>query len=346
MISLKWEKRRVVYTLVALELLMIVVVSFWLVNKIKTRLNVFSPISAESIEFTPTDELKHFYEPKPGRVDRLQPSWLNEAPVVTINQDTLNERYDYELVKSSSTYRIVTLGDSWVYGQFVSTTDNFSEQLEDLLNETLTCTEISNFEVINLGVGSYDIAYAAERFNRRGLKYDPDLVVWLLMVNDFDEINEFIRPRVDAYKEKLQAVKHKLTYDEDKGTFGIFVDSNDPILAIAWYMARNDMSKYMKPSEIAEYSLAQLLKVPEIFSGSLLFYTLENIYGQNEIGQSVINAGVSQTPASKWYKSEITFNKETDQLQDQHPNHSGHQKIANDLLDYILQNEYIDCQQG
>lgn len=74
---------------------------------------------------------------------------------------------------------------------FVNTNENFSEKIEHHLNSKYKCGVINNFEVINLGVGGYDAEYVIERFIRRGIKYNPDLVIWLLNNWNLEKINEF-----------------------------------------------------------------------------------------------------------------------------------------------------------
>ena len=144
------------------------------------------------------ENLKHFYEPNPNTIISDQPEWLKEKVTNIINSDSLNERYEYEINKPDSTYRIITLGDSFTYGLYVNTEENFSEILEDKLNLKLKCKDIPKFEVINLGVAGYDLSYAIERFRKRGNKYNPDLVIWLINFWNFEIINEL---QIPLYKE-------------------------------------------------------------------------------------------------------------------------------------------------
>ena len=114
--------------------------------------------------------------------------------VYNINSDTFNERFDYEINKDDKTFRIITLGDSFTFGYIVDTKNNWTELLEDKLNQ-LHCANFDKIEVINLGVVGYDIQYSVERFKLRGKKYNPDLVLWLLKGDDFQEIKEIVQPK-------------------------------------------------------------------------------------------------------------------------------------------------------
>ncbi len=123
-------------------------------------------------------ELEYYWELAPNRLVSDKAEWLPEAVTYTYNSDGLNDRFNYEVEKSPNTFRIITLGDSFTAGVFVNTKDSWPEQLEEMLNNGKKC-QISNFEVINLGVSGYDIRYIVKRFKKFGLKYDPDMVIWL-----------------------------------------------------------------------------------------------------------------------------------------------------------------------
>jgi lysophospholipase L1-like esterase len=108
----------------------------------------------------------------------------------TINKDTLNERYDYSVKKQPGVFRIMTIGDSFTYGLYTNTDRNWTELLEDKLNADLRCQKSRKVEVINLAVNGYDITYTVERFLKRGIKYNPDLVIW--PIRSFKKLNEEI----------------------------------------------------------------------------------------------------------------------------------------------------------
>ena len=76
----------------------------------------------------------------------------------------------------------MTLGDSFTFGVYVNTEDNWTELLEDKLNSIKNiCPNTDHFEVINLGVGGYDIEYAAKRYINRGKVYNPNIILLLLV---------------------------------------------------------------------------------------------------------------------------------------------------------------------
>lgn len=95
--------------------------------------------------------------------------------------------YDFErnLAKSSNTYRIVVIGDSFVEAVQVPLARTFHKLLETSLNSSLGSGVDRKIEVIALGNSG-----AGQRKNRdvlvnSGLSYNPDMVLVTLYANDF-----------------------------------------------------------------------------------------------------------------------------------------------------------------
>ena len=81
-----------------------------------------------------------------------------------------------EIKKRKNTYRILLLGDSIIQEGF------FAEYLEKLLDDLYPQW---NFEVWNAGVGGYQINQYAVYLKHKGIKYNPDIVIVNLGLNDF-----------------------------------------------------------------------------------------------------------------------------------------------------------------
>ncbi len=140
------------------------------------------------------DVLKHF---KSGREIILQPS--------------SNADIKYELVPSSKGYawgakveinahgyrgqistpgrfagfRIIAIGDSITFGNMLPVKSTYSYQLNGLLNEPFP-----GYDVINFGVGGYDILQSVSLLEHRGLIYEPDLVVVGFCLNDIGIVSQ------------------------------------------------------------------------------------------------------------------------------------------------------------
>jgi hypothetical protein len=70
--------------------------------------------------------------------------------------------------------RIIMIGDSVLFGPEVDDGERFSEIIEK---------ELENTEVINLGVGGYDIEQEKRMFEK-ALELDPDMIILDLYIND------------------------------------------------------------------------------------------------------------------------------------------------------------------
>ena len=95
---------------------------------------------------------------------------------------------EFSLKKGSGLVRIIMLGDSITYGAFVKRNECFSDRLEKMLKaKTRQLSSPMRYEVMNFGVGGYNIVSEIEVLKVYGLKYKPDLVILNYFWND-DEL--------------------------------------------------------------------------------------------------------------------------------------------------------------
>lgn len=85
--------------------------------------------------------------------------------------------------KKNNTYRILCIGDSSTYGLGSTDSEKYSypAQLHTLLN---TKSSNNEFEVINLGVLGINSSQVFNRFKHNILKYNPDMVIIMIGIND------------------------------------------------------------------------------------------------------------------------------------------------------------------
>ncbi|MCF7845061.1 MAG: SGNH/GDSL hydrolase family protein [Kiritimatiellales bacterium] len=92
----------------------------------------------------------------------------NDNPFYGINEQGLRNNETISTEKSLHTLRIAAFGDSYTFGQEVSSDEAWATLLDNLLPDT---------EVLNFGVGGYGIDQAFLRYKIDGAQYDPDIVL-------------------------------------------------------------------------------------------------------------------------------------------------------------------------
>jgi len=276
-----------------------------------------TPISKDYVLFPTDTTLQYYDEPKANistEEDVASIGLPSSKIIQTFNEDGLNERFDYSIKKSKGVYRIISLGDSFTQGAFVETKQNYSEVLEDMLNAKVTCPGTVRFEVINLGVLGYDMQYNLERFKRKGLKYDPDLVILWTNDNDYDVPSEAIRKFTSEWDPNGEAPelvnKYRALgdfYPEQTVLFNKFYETHP----------RNELIK-----EEAQY----LREFVSLYSGPLVVFTVASF--PQDI-RSQIEPILSVRPNIHFYPE---IPDDFDKLPDQHPSPVGHQQFATFLF--------------
>ena len=174
--------------IIIVQLIIISLIALHIYTKKNHHQISITPINKSDIQQTETDDLKYFFDLEPNQISTWSASFLKKPITTVYNHDGLNDTKNYSIEKEPGTFRILTLGDSYTFGHFVNTKNNWTEILENKLNEKPICRNIKNFEVINLGAPGYDLTYEVARYKKTGQKYNPDLVIWMLV--EFGRINE------------------------------------------------------------------------------------------------------------------------------------------------------------
>jgi hypothetical protein len=271
---------------------------------------------------------KYFYEPLAGSTESVELPWLGYAPTYTINSDTLNERFYYPHQKPVGTYRILTIGDSFTFGAYVNTADNFSEQLENTLNAQW-CRNIRHFDVINLGVNGYDISYTVERFINRGLPYEPDLVIWLMNGHNFYQLRDEMRERENEIIRRMSPERR--AYYEQTGKFYV------PAV-----IAARDMQRRYGKDVVLGVQRNMLRQFSEAYRGPVLLAFFSQ--GMDETIKGMVSEFAEGRNAPTYLFNGLPDLSEMNgALPDSHPNTYGHKMIANNLFAYLLANNLYTC---
>lgn len=312
--------------LVILQITIVISLGVKIKNQKDTLSLSVGPIKKSSLIFPKSSIYlsKYFYEPVPNSIDEgdLKLIGINSSVKDTINSDGLNQSSNYPATKSADIYRIVAMGDSFTYGKNVNTEDNYPSQLEKLLNAKMQCKNISSFQVLNFGVNGYDIPFTVQRYRLRGQKYNPDLVLWFLIDNDFKRDNDIPFP-TDTKMDINQMIDWKV---KKAGGIQKLIEKEN---------------KYM--NNFTDY-----------YKGSLLLFSFNNLGIEDH--DLLKNYSISRTNTylytnliSEYFKKEddmFTSGNNPNQdifLPDGHPNPKGYILIVNDLYNYIIKNKIIPC---
>ena len=125
-------------------------------------------------------------------------------------------------------FRTVVVGDSITFGNFLPLESTYSYSLHEILNHK----KPSKYEVLNLGVGGYDIVQEVANVEHLGLNYKPDLVVVGFCLNDIGISSpnlEYINS-IDKYKSGV------ISYLR---TAQFFSNAVDKILLVKWMKNMN-----------------------------------------------------------------------------------------------------------
>jgi lysophospholipase L1-like esterase len=106
--------------------------------------------------------------------------------------------------KPPKTKRVLLVGDSVIYGAMAKEDETLSEQLSRLLNKSAA----GKWEVLNGGVGGYDVWDYEAWLRLKGLAFQPDVVVVGLYRNDHIGRDEYVQTtaRKSAPNRRLMAV--------------------------------------------------------------------------------------------------------------------------------------------
>lgn len=293
-------------------------------KKEQEQLKKISFIDKENLTFPEKSELKYYWELQPNTTVISQQDWLGYKVTYTHNSDGLNERFDYEIEKPANTFRIITLGDSFTYGANVNTPDNWSEQLEDMLNNNQTIDNNLKFEVINLGVSGFDVAYLIKRYQDIGAKYKPDLIIWFESGSGFSRLNEVEQPITQncmkEYQDKNLDIDTKTIHPCHIET-DQFVKTQ-PIDEINKNIVEelNEFLQTLATDKIIFFSFTEETS----YDSYLLEKTIKQIHDKNQ--------DIRYLPIIKEEDVKKT------RLPDGHPNKNGHQLIAQTIYQYLKDN--------
>ena len=272
-----------------------------------------------------------------------------EPYLISINSKGFRDK-EFSYKKPSSAFRVIILGDSFVFGSGgVSEERIFTEILE---------TNLKNVEVLNMGTPGYSLDQEFLLMKSEVFKYQPDIIILCLYVNDFDETFtsfnrsigrpkgyvsienggdlKFYPPKV-SFLYALSEQSYILGLVEHK--FKIFSKPNsnsktDQYLSID-YKKKAFEQLLIEMKELSEGQNAEFIAINFPARGQKKMNSIQ------EILKSVsIHGGLSFIDFMDWFhskKSEQTlyFNK------DIHLNSNGHKFVAKRLYEFLMERSKI-----
>jgi len=134
-----------------------------------------------------------------------------------VKTNKLGLRSPEVLPKDLHEFRILSLGESSTYGVGVSDSETYSALLQEHLNKTIQSKLIT---VVNAGVSAYSSFQSLKYLELRGLKLNPDLILFYHELNDYlpsavrgrelDEVG-ILKTDKQLYDSKLQKLNRILT---------------------------------------------------------------------------------------------------------------------------------------
>lgn len=112
--------------------------------------------------------------------------------IIKINSHGFRD-FEYNIKKNDDIFRIIIIGDSTTYGYGVQIEDTYPKQLEKLLNTKF----INNkFEVLNMGHVGFNLIDYYNLLNEKGIKFEPDIIIFGVMRNDFNLFSKEDHPKI------------------------------------------------------------------------------------------------------------------------------------------------------
>lgn len=281
---------------------------------LKKRPLIINTLNKKSILASKSTALKYFYETNASIQITENNAVSNSVVIYKHNKDGMNSIKDYSIPHTKNVIRIAAVGDSFTYGLNVSTVDNWTTQLEGMLNADNTCDK--EFEVLNFGVPGYDVDYTIEHIKRRAQKFNPDLYLWFIKEDDFAEPKELTLP----IEKKLNTTsKYDINYYL-KALDLLYAQKNRDVII---KNAENDLLAFISEEKKAQF----LLVLPK---GELEYPIIDSNIKRYLIDRSKSNKAISILEA-ELTKDDVFL------PEDYHFNKEGNQKFAKQLSLYLLE---------
>jgi len=262
--------------------------------------------------------------------------------IIKINNDGFRNK-PYPREKDSGTVRIVTLGDSHMFGWGVAENKKYTDLLENMLNSRFPTKK---WEVINTAVPGYNTFIEVETLAKKGLSFNPDIVLIEYINNDLDLPN-FLMDRPD-----LLNCRESFLYTFLKGRLSTlktpFILTNSPsfledekYLRFAGYYHAGlvpEKYKHMAGWESCCSAISRLKDMQEKHDFDVLICISHNNPASipEKITETCSNLGFHAFTCLQWDKPDFWLSAE-----DRHPSEKGHQIIAETIFNLMAKEKLM-----
>lgn len=269
-------------------------------------------------------------EPLVGRIAKPYSRVVLSQADITINNAGFRDSSFYGN-KSPDVYRIVCLGDSFVFGEGGKEDDRWCDQLENWLNENVSLNDGRRFETLAIGLPSWTMLQEANYLTSRLSDYAPDLIIVLTVMNDIADDSGvtgsgFLTSQFSTSHRSMGSATMQNVAGAD---FGLVRYS------ALMFDAAPTSDQYWSSAMSAMRRLADLQKKRK---ASMLFSVLrESSYFEYVYYDQFKKAGINFPAVS------ITYPKDSETMlaHDSHPNQYGHQLIAYQYLYAIAETNLL-----
>ena len=239
--------------------------------------------------------------------------------------------------KRADERRVLVLGDSVTLGSGVAAASTFCRRLEAMTRDTAR-----PLRVINAGVGGYNTTQELAFLRRHGDELAPDALLLVYVYNDVEPPTRPADPNAAGFRGKSppQVVEMLLGYS---WIYRIFVQVERSTAAEAERVPRS--SPDWQASMRALRSIAAWARGRHLPFGVVYFASLhdpatdEELF--EELGLCAVEEGFPLVDSTVWF-GQLDPARWTNSVVDSHPDHHGHQRIAEGILDFLRTTGLVD----
>ncbi len=259
---------------------------------------------------------------------------------------------EHVIQKNKNQTRVLILGDSLTEGWGVS----FKDMWQSILQKNLGV----EFEIMTMGTRGYDLIQYYKRLLLSGLSYKPNLVILVLLPNDYVHLNIHDEPRRPAYKIENDSIVFDDNDDNSDKIIPPPVSRNSAVRTLKSILYRSAFLAWLRTTiNILTHQPGlepSIVKTAPWFAyyknykkaAPIIFEEFSRLQEKKGFKMIVVYEGKNipgdlkkMVTLSTQHLILIDLNKSQRWRYDPHPNKAGHQAIADQILKYLTNSNLI-----